>query len=117
MAGWLPGVCEGLHARGDAGAAAARRLVDLAWEWIGKGIAAGVASSSPSYRDTELGDLGKPLASVLKAAAAIGAAGTRDAVCGYIREQDDAVAALELSALRAAADMPGDGAGGGAGFG
>jgi predicted 2-oxoglutarate/Fe(II)-dependent dioxygenase YbiX len=117
VAGWLPGLCEGLHARGEAGAAAARLLVDLAWEWIGKDIGTGLASSPPSYRDTKLGDLGKPLASVLRAAAAIGAATTRDAVCGYIREQGDAVALLEMSALRAAAEMPRDGTGGDAGFG
>ena len=45
VAGWLPGLCEGLHVRGDAGAVAARRLLDLAWEWIGKDIGTGLASS------------------------------------------------------------------------
>jgi predicted 2-oxoglutarate/Fe(II)-dependent dioxygenase YbiX len=102
----LPDLCAGLQARGNAGAAAAQRLLDLAWEWLGKEIATGLALSSPSYRDSELGSLGKPLASVLTAAAAIGAAGTRDAVSGYIREQADAVTALEMSALRAAAELP-----------
>jgi len=117
VADWLPGLCEGLHVRGGAGAAAARQILDLAWEWLRKAIAAGLASSPPSYRDEKLSDLGKALASVLTAAAAIGAAGTRDIVCGYIREQDDAVALLEISALRAVAEMPRDGTGGGAGFG
>ena len=102
----LPGLCAGLHATGGAGAAAARRLLDLAWEWLGKEIGTGLALSSPSYRDKELGSLGKPLASALTATAAIGAAGTRDAVSGYIREQADAVTALEMSALRAAAELP-----------
>jgi len=101
----LPGLCAGLHARGRADAAAARRLLDLAWEWLGKEIGAGLALSSPSHRDKELGSLGKPLASVLTAAAATGAAGTRDAVSGYIRGQADAVTALEMSALRAAAEL------------
>ena len=113
----LPGLCEGLHARGSAGAAAAQRVLGLAWEWLGKNIATGLALSSPSYRDKELGSLGKPLASVLTAAAVIGAAGTRDAVSGYIREQVDAVTALETSALRAAAEPPRDGARDDAGFG
>ena len=117
MADSLPGLCEGLHATGSAGTVAAQRLLDLAWEWIGKDIGTGLASSSPSHRDKKLGDLGKPLASVLTAAAAIGAASTRDTVSGYIRKQGDAVTALEMSALRAAAELPGDGTRSDAGFG
>jgi hypothetical protein len=58
VADWLPGLCEGLHATGDAGTAAAQRLVDLAWEWLGKDIGAGLASSSPSHRAEKLGGLG-----------------------------------------------------------
>ena len=80
VADWLPAVCAGLHAAHSAGAVAAQRLLDLAWEWTRKDIGAGVASSSPSYRGKKLSDLGKPLASVLTAAAAIGAASTRDTV-------------------------------------
>ena len=96
---------------------AAQRLLDLAWEWLGKDIGTGLASSSPSYRDQKLGDLGRPLASVLMAAAAIGAASTRDTVSGYIREAQDAVTVLEMSALRAAAEVSRDGAHGDVGFG
>jgi hypothetical protein len=96
---------------------AARQILDLAWEWLRKDIATGLASSSPSYRSEKLGGLGKPLASVLTAAAAIGAAGTRDAVSGHIGQQEDAVTALEMSALRAAAELPRDGARGNVGFG
>jgi predicted 2-oxoglutarate/Fe(II)-dependent dioxygenase YbiX len=117
VADWLPGLCEGLQATGSAGAVAARRILDLAWEWLRKDIATGLASSSPSYRDEKFGRLGRPLSSVLTAAAAIGAAGTRDAVSGYIREQQDAVTTLGMSALRAAAELPGDGARANAGFG
>jgi hypothetical protein len=80
VADWLPGLCAGLHAAHSAGAVAALQLLDLAWEWLGKDIGTGLASSSPSYRGKQLSDLGKPLASVLTAAAAIGAASTRDAV-------------------------------------
>ena len=117
VAEWLPGLCAGLHARGSAGAVAAQRLLDLAWEWLGQDIGTGVASSSPSRRDEKLGGLGRPLASVLTAAAAIGAASTQDTVTGYIRESQDAVTALEMPALRAAAELPRDGARGDAGFG
>jgi hypothetical protein len=118
VADWLPGLCEGLHARGSAGAAAAQRLLDLAWEWLGQDIGTGLASSPPSYRDQKLGDLGKPLASVLTAAAAIGAASIRASVSGYIRKlQGEPVTALEMSALRAAAELSRDGARGDAGFG
>ena len=96
---------------------AAQRLLDLAWEWLGKDIGTGLASSSPSRRDEKLGGLGRPLASVLTAAAAIGAASTQDTVTGYIRETQDTVTALEMPALRAAAELPRDGARGDAGFG
>jgi hypothetical protein len=113
----LPGLCEGLHATGSAGAVAAKRLLDLTWEWLGQDIGTGLASPSPSYRDKELGHLGKPLASVLTAAAAIGAASTRDIVSGYIRQQGDAVTVLQMSALRAAAELSRDGTRGDAGFG
>ena len=117
MTGQLPGLCGRLHATGSAGAVAAQQLLNLAWEWIGKDIGTGLALSPPSYRDKKLGDLGEPLASVLTAAAEIGAASIRDAVPGYIREQRDAVTALEMSALRAAAELPPDGTRGDAGFG
>jgi hypothetical protein len=101
----LPGLCAGLHATGGAGAVAAERLVDLAWEWLGQDIGTGLALSSPSYRDQKLADLGQPLASVLTAAAAIGAASTRDRVSGHIRKQEAPVTVLEMSALRAAAEL------------
>jgi predicted 2-oxoglutarate/Fe(II)-dependent dioxygenase YbiX len=114
---WLPGLCEGLQATRSAGAVAARGILDLAWEWLRKDIATGLASSSPSYRGEKLGGLGRPLASVLSAAAAIGAADTRDALSGHIRKLQDAVTALETSALRAAAELPRDGARGNVGFG
>lgn len=73
VTGRLPGLCGGLHATGSTGAVAAQQLLDLTWEWIGKDIGTGLALSSPSYRDKKLGDLGKPLAWVLTAAAEIGA--------------------------------------------
>jgi predicted 2-oxoglutarate/Fe(II)-dependent dioxygenase YbiX len=117
VADWLPGVCQRLNATGEAGSAAARRLVDLSWEWLGTDIGVWTASSRPSYRDQKLGELGEPLASVLTAAVAIGAADTRDTICGYIRKREDAVTTLEMSALRAAARLSSDGAQGGAGFG
>ena len=117
LADWLPGLCAGLHAAHGVGTVAAQQLLDLAWEWTSKDIGTGLASPSPSHRDQKLGDLGKPLASVLTAAAAIGATSTRDAVCGYIRKPQDAVTALEMSALRAAAELSRDGIRGDAGFG
>ena len=113
----LPALCEGLHAIGSVGTLAAQQLVDLAWEWLGQDIGAGLTSPSPSRRDEKLGGLGKPLASVLTAAAVIGAAGTRDMVTGYTRKQADAVTALEMPALRVAAELSGDGTRSKAGFG
>ena len=83
----LPGLCAGLHATGRTGTVAAQRLLDLALEWISKEIRSGLALSPPSRRDGELGELGKPLAALLTAAAAVGAASTRDVVSGYIRNR------------------------------
>ena len=117
VADQLPGLCAGLRAAHSVGAVAAQRLLGLAWEWISQDIGTALASPAPSYRDKELTDLGKPLASVLTAAAAIGAASTRDTVSAYIRQQGDAVTALEISALRAAAELPRDGTPADAGFG
>jgi hypothetical protein len=115
---WLPGLCEGLQMTGSAGAVAAQQLLDLAWKWAENDISTALGSTRPSYRDQKLSDLGEPLASVLTAATAIGATSTRDSVSGHIRkQQDDAVTTLEMSALRAAADLPESGAGGDAGFG
>jgi hypothetical protein len=117
VADWLPGLCAGLHATGSTGTVAAQRLLELAWEWVAKDIGSGLASSPPSRRDKEAADLGKPLASVLIAAAAAGAAGTRDMVCRHLRQQGDAVTVLEMSALRAATESPRDSERGDAGFG
>ena len=103
---WLPAVSERLRATGSAGAAAARQLLDLAWEHIGKDIGSALALSLPSYRDSQLGDLGRPLAAVLTAANVIEAAVTRDTITAYVRRQDETVTVLEMSALRAAAEMP-----------
>jgi hypothetical protein len=115
-ADWLPGLCERLPATGSTGTAAAQRLLDLAWEWIGKDIRSALALSPPSYRDRQLSDLGKPLAAVLMAAASIGGASTRDAVTAYVRQQDDAATVLEMSALRATAKTRTDDAHGEAGL-
>jgi hypothetical protein len=117
IADQLPGLCARLQASGPGGAVAAQQLVELAWEWTAKDIRAGLASPWPSRRDEQLGELARPLASVLTAAAAIGAASMRDAVCGFVREQGDAVTALEMPALRAAAKLPRRAARGEAGFG
>ncbi len=109
----LPGLCERLGTSGGAGRDTAQRLLDLAWERISKDIRSAVASSSPSYRDSLLSGLRRPLAGVLTAAAAIGAVSTRDTVTGHVLQHGDSVTVLELSALRAAAatsgnDMHGD---------
>jgi hypothetical protein len=117
IADQLPGLCARLQASGPGGAEAAQELVELAWEWTAKDIAAALALPWPSRRDEELGELARPLASVLTAAAAIGAASTRDIVCGFVREQANAVTALEMPALRAAAKLPRRAARGQAGFG
>jgi hypothetical protein len=54
---------------------------------------------------------------VLTAAAAIGAASTRDTVSEYVRKQGDAVTTLEMSALRAAVELSRGSARAEAGFG
>ncbi len=114
----LPGLCSGLSAAREAGGAtAARVILDLVWTWAGRDIDTTLASSSPSYRDRALADLAGPLVSILTAAAVLPDVGTRDAVTGHLRRKGDAVTALEVPMLRAAAELPDDGARGEAGFG
>jgi hypothetical protein len=113
VANSLPGLCEGLRAAdtvncgGTAGSGivAAQHLLDLAWEWAEKEIRSGLESASPSHRDEQINGLGKPLAALLSAAAAIGAAGSREMISGYIRKSEDAITTLEMSALRAAVEL------------
>ena len=90
----------------DAETAAARQILDLAWEWLRKDISTGLASSSPNYRSEKLGGLGKPLASVLTAAAAIGQRHTRCCVRAYPETSGRGNRAGDV-ALRTAAEMPG----------
>jgi hypothetical protein len=116
VADQLPSLCTGLHAMGSAGMVAAQRLLDLAWEWTGKQVGTVLASPSPSHRSKQLNDLGKPLAAVLTAAAAIEANSMRGTACRYVRHQEDVVTALEMSALRAA-KLPRKGMRADAGFG
>ncbi len=97
----LPALCAQLHASGEVGVIAAQQLLDLAWEWTARDIDVALASSWPSQRDAKLGELARPLASILTAAVAIEAASTQVAVAGYLRKQGDAVTALEMPALRA----------------
>lgn len=106
----LPGLCEQFRATGKAGTQAAQRLLDLAWEQIGKDIRSALALPLPSHQDSQLSALGEPLAAVLAAAATMGAASMRDTVTSYVQQQDDAVTVLEMSALRASVARPGDGA-------
>jgi hypothetical protein len=102
---WLPSVCAGLHAAGGAGTVAAQHVLDLAWQWTEKAIGSALGGSLPSQRDQQLTELGEPLAALLSAAEGIGAASTVETISHHVRKQDDAVAALEMSALRAAAAL------------
>ena len=106
VADQLPVLCEELHAAGGAAAAAAQDLLDLAWEWTGGEIGHWLGSSPPSHRVRELAGLGRPLASLLAAATAVGAVSTADAACRHVSKQEDAITPLEVSALRAAAKLP-----------
>jgi 2-oxoglutarate-Fe(II)-dependent oxygenase superfamily protein len=107
-AGSLPGLCAGMGAASTDGAAAARRLLGLTWEWLGKDIPAILGVSSRTRRDQALDDLGKPLGALLKAAAILGADSARDEVTAFVRKQSgDSVTVLELATLRAA-DAPAD---------
>jgi 2OG-Fe(II) oxygenase superfamily len=117
IADQLPGLCARLYATGKAGPEVARQFVGMAWEWTARDIDAALASSWPTQREAKLGELARPLASVLAAAVAIGAASTQDAVSAYVRKQGDGMTALEMPALRAAAKRARRRAGGEAGFG
>jgi hypothetical protein len=100
----LPGICAGLQDSGHG--ATARRLLDLAWEQVRRDTDTGLASSSPSYRDKKLRELGKPFTALLTAAATTGAVSTLGTISGYIQQlAGDPVATLEIAVLRAAVDL------------
>jgi hypothetical protein len=101
----LPSVCARLHAAGGTGTVAAQHLLDLGWQWTEKAIGSALGGSLPSQRGRQLAALGEPLAALLSAAGAIGAVSTANTISHYVRKQDDCVAALEMSALRAAAAL------------
>ena len=104
ITGSLPAICTALHSRGCGGAA--RQLLDLSWERIRQDTATGVGSSSPSYRDKKLRELGKALTALLISASALGASGTLGAISGYVQQlEGDPVATLEIAVLRAAAEL------------
>jgi predicted 2-oxoglutarate/Fe(II)-dependent dioxygenase YbiX len=105
IADWLPSVCARLHAAGGTGTVAAQHLLDLGWQWTERAIRSALGGSLPSQRDQQLTALGEPLAALLSAAGAIGAVSTANTISHYVRKQDDSVAALEMSALRAAAAL------------
>ncbi len=112
----LPGLCRALRAMGGGAETTAQLLLDLSWAWLGSEIDAALALPSPSFRDRQLDELGKPLAAVLTSVSALEAAPLRDIVSGHIRKQGDAVTVLELSALRAVAASPEGGLPGDTGF-
>jgi hypothetical protein len=112
----MPGLCRTLRATDSGAAAAAQLLLDLSWAWLGGQIDAALALPKPSSRDRRLDDLGKPLAAVLTTVSVLDTAALADTVTGQVRKQGDAVIALELSALRAAATSPEGGPPSGTGF-
>jgi hypothetical protein len=112
----MPGLCQTLHAMDSGAEATAHLLLDLSWAWLGSEIDAALALPKPSLRDRQLDDLGKPLAAVLTTVSALGTAALGSTVTGHVREQGDAVTALELSALRAAITSPEGGPPSGTGF-
>lgn len=101
VATWLPGICADLHANGCG--ETARRLLELSWDRIRQDTSTGLAMSSPSYRDRRLAELGKPVAALLTAATATGAASITDGISGFLTSVDgDPVTVLQLATLRAA---------------
>jgi hypothetical protein len=109
----LPRLCEALRGKEGAGAAMARRLLELSAEWLDEEIRQGVATWPPSFRDRRLGELGPPLAALLAATNAVGAAALRDKLVESVRTQDDPVLACLMPALLAAGKLPAGSRGGG----
>ena len=112
----LPGLCRTLHAAGGGADTAVRLLLELSWAWLAREIDSAVALPGPGSRERRLVDLGLPLTAVLMSAFAVEAAALGDTISGHIGRQADPVAALEMSALRAASASPQDALPGAAGF-
>jgi hypothetical protein len=104
----LPGFGQALAAEPEAGPAVGRRLLTLAWEYLGAEIDLWTAETRPSYTQTHLAPLGEPLAALLEAATMVQAADLRDQVLTDLRGRGDDVTICLLGALRAAEKMPTD---------
>ncbi|HET9081640.1 MAG TPA: hypothetical protein VFO01_14160 [Trebonia sp.] len=83
----LPGICADLHAH-RVGETARQPLMELSWDRIRQDASTGLAMSSPSYRDRRLAELGKPVAALLTAATAAGAASITEGISRFLTSVD-----------------------------
>jgi len=94
----LPELTTALR-QADPGGDAAGWLLAATWGWLGEVIRQSLKSPSPVTRDTQLAELGRPLAGLLAAGDGTALAGE---IVKILSEQDDDVLACLLPALRAA---------------
>ncbi len=98
----LPGLTGALQKAGEAGATAARILLEDSWAWASPSIEAALGQSAPSRCSASLSELTRPVAAVLESASLIGAQEVRNKVVGCLcRDDDDDLVGLAIGVLRA----------------
>ncbi|HVM02407.1 MAG TPA: 2OG-Fe(II) oxygenase [Acidimicrobiales bacterium] len=102
----LPRLAEALLAAGGTGASTARLVVEEAWRWLGGEIDHGRRLAAPSHRGRALGELARPAAAVLEAAAVIAATDLRDEALAVLCEETDDLLPCLTALSRAAAALP-----------
>ncbi len=96
----LPGLTGALQKADDAGATAARILLEDSWAWTSPSIEAALGQSSPNRRGASLFELTRPVAAVLESVSLIGAREVRDEVVGCLCRDDDDLVGLAIGVLR-----------------
>ena len=103
--GWLaslPALCSALLETKNPGTTTTARLLELSWDSLRENLGQALAATAPSRRAQKLAALGDPLATLLAAVAAAGAADLRTSVIEFCREQSTELTACLMTALRAA---------------
>ena len=106
---WMAGLgtlCGALATTGASGGETARLLLARSWRWLIDAIERRSRLTNPTYRDEALGELGPAIAAVLTGTAIIVAVDLQDEALGVLCQDNDALTACLLPALRSATSLP-----------
>jgi len=103
---FLPEMVEKLLQYGRSGATVARKLLEVAWQWLVDEMARYLRSRSEAQRRKDLKRIGSPLAAVLQAVAVARAASLRTRILSHVRKGRQELSWGVVSALIDATQFP-----------